>query len=78
VVILLVPPESLKSTPTCPRCGTPISWEGNPYRPFCSRRCRELDLLKWLKEEYRIPEEIREEDPGGPSSPEEDEEAPSR
>jgi endogenous inhibitor of DNA gyrase (YacG/DUF329 family) len=39
-----------------------VQWEGNPYRPFCSQRCRELDLLQWLKEKYRIPEKIGEEE----------------
>jgi len=29
-------------------------WEGNPFRPFCSERCKMLDLGAWAKEEYRI------------------------
>jgi len=28
-----------------------------PYRPFCSRRCKLIDLGRWLNEEYRITEE---------------------
>ena len=39
----------------CPTCGTPISWEGNPNRPFCSERCQAIDLGKWAEEEYKIP-----------------------
>ena len=39
----------------CPNCVTPVLWDGNPFRPFCSERCKLLDLGKWLNEEYRIP-----------------------
>lgn len=38
----------------CPVCKKTIKWEGNPYRPFCSYRCKMIDLGRWLKEEYRI------------------------
>jgi len=31
--------------------------KGNPRFPFCSERCRMLDLGRWVNEEYRIPEE---------------------
>lgn len=31
--------------------------EGNPRFPFCSERCRLVDLGRWIDEEYRIPEE---------------------
>ena len=31
-------------------------WEGNPFRPFCSERCRVIDLGKWASEEYRLPD----------------------
>ncbi len=40
---------------SCPRCGKNVPWEGNPDRPFCSDRCRNLDLGRWADEEYRIP-----------------------
>ncbi len=36
----------------CPMCEKP---ENLDFRPFCSKRCAELDLGKWLKEDYRIP-----------------------
>lgn len=39
----------------CPQCGTEVEWAGNPYRPFCSERCRLVDLGAWLDEQYRIP-----------------------
>jgi len=38
----------------CPRCGTVIPWEGNTYRPFCSLKCKLIDLGKWIDEEYRL------------------------
>jgi hypothetical protein len=39
----------------CPRCRAKTAWEGNPYRPFCSARCRSIDLGAWADEEYRVP-----------------------
>ncbi|GAB6061510.1 DNA gyrase inhibitor YacG [Deferrisoma palaeochoriense] len=41
-------------TVRCPTCKAPTPWEGNPFRPFCSERCRAVDLGRWLREEYRI------------------------
>jgi endogenous inhibitor of DNA gyrase (YacG/DUF329 family) len=41
----------------CPQCGVPVSWDGNPDRPFCSERCRLIDLEGWLGERYAIPGE---------------------
>ena len=31
----------------CPRCGEPSVWEGNEFRPFCSERCKLIDLGAW-------------------------------
>jgi len=45
----------------CPNCGKRAEYEGNVYRPFCSERCRLVDLGKWFNEEYRIP--VKEENP---------------
>jgi endogenous inhibitor of DNA gyrase (YacG/DUF329 family) len=36
----------------CPNCGKPTSAE---FRPFCSRRCADLDLHRWLSGGYAIP-----------------------
>ncbi|MEZ5930930.1 MAG: DNA gyrase inhibitor YacG [Alphaproteobacteria bacterium] len=41
-----------KKTPRCPQCGKP---RDKRYRPFCSPRCRDLDLGKWLDGSYAIP-----------------------
>ncbi|MCL2160929.1 MAG: DNA gyrase inhibitor YacG [Betaproteobacteria bacterium] len=40
----------------CPRCGKESEWSGeNPHRPFCSARCKQIDLGAWASEEYRVP-----------------------
>jgi endogenous inhibitor of DNA gyrase (YacG/DUF329 family) len=46
-----------KNTHICPTCNKAISWEGNAFRPFCSDRCRLIDLQGWFGERYRIPED---------------------
>lgn len=38
--------------PSCPICSRPTAAE---HRPFCSARCRQVDLGRWLGEAYRIP-----------------------
>ena len=38
----------------CPVCKKETAWKDNPFRPFCSERCRLTDLGKWAAEEYRI------------------------
>jgi uncharacterized protein len=48
-------------TVKCPICHKMGEWKGNPYRPFCSRRCRLVDLNGWLEERYRIPDDDVEE-----------------
>jgi hypothetical protein len=45
----------------CPQCGTEVEWSTNPYRPFCSERCRLVDLGAWLDEKYVIPGSLRDE-----------------
>lgn len=41
---------------TCPQCGKNSKWDStNPYRPFCSERCKLIDLGAWAAESYRIP-----------------------
>jgi len=40
---------------TCPTCNRQVDWQDNPFRPFCSERCKLLDLGKWVSEEYRVP-----------------------
>ncbi|MFN7753611.1 MAG: DNA gyrase inhibitor YacG [Pseudomonadota bacterium] len=41
----------------CPQCGEAVAWStSNRFRPFCSQRCRTLDLGAWASEAYRVPE----------------------
>jgi uncharacterized protein len=41
---------------SCPQCGTRVEWDvSNPFRPFCSERCKMTDLGAWANESYRIP-----------------------
>ncbi|MFY8053939.1 MAG: DNA gyrase inhibitor YacG, partial [Limnohabitans sp.] len=38
----------------CPQCGGPSRYETkNAFRPFCSERCRNIDLGAWANEEHR-------------------------
>ena len=54
------------STPTlvaCPTCKAPVEWgPQSPNRPFCSERCKLIDLGQWANEGYRIP--VEEQDRG--------------
>lgn len=43
--------------PRCPACQALVVWEGNAFRPFCSERCRLIDLAAWVSERYRVPGE---------------------
>ncbi|MFC3070422.1 DNA gyrase inhibitor YacG [Phenylobacterium soli] len=49
------------TSPRCPICGKPPVAE---YRPFCSKRCADVDLQRWLSGGYAIPAA---EDEHGPS-----------
>lgn len=41
---------------SCPQCGMVTAWDtSNTYRPFCSERCKMVDLGQWATEAYRIP-----------------------
>ena len=41
----------------CPTCERELEWESAPFRPFCSERCRLIDLGAWLTEQRAIPGE---------------------
>jgi len=46
-------PEKVVS---CPQCkGESVYAPRNPYRPFCSERCKNLDLGAWARESFRVP-----------------------
>ena len=38
----------------CPQCGKEVKDPTLPCRPFCSDRCKLIDLGKWISEEYRV------------------------
>jgi len=43
---------------SCPQCGRRHEWtDKNPFRPFCSERCKLIDLGAWLGEKHAIPGE---------------------
>jgi uncharacterized protein len=52
------------ATVKCPTCGRPVEWSDNEkFRPFCSDRCRLIDLGAWFGEEHRIPDSKPQEPP---------------
>lgn len=55
----------------CAVCGRPVTAR---YRPFCSARCADLDLARWLRGDYRIPTDDAPEDPPPHPAPEPGEE----
>jgi len=47
----------------CPKCkGPAIYAASNPYRPFCSERCKNIDLGAWANEDFRMPDNAAPED----------------
>ena len=53
----------------CPICSKPVAVD---YRPFCSRRCADVDLQRWLVGRYAIPaalEDGGDDDPERPPTP---------
>ncbi|HKX12911.1 MAG TPA: DNA gyrase inhibitor YacG [bacterium] len=57
----------------CPQCHAMANYEGNPFRPFCSERCRKIDLGTWASGGYAIPgrgQEVEESNVSREDSPE--------
>jgi uncharacterized protein len=53
--------ERPKREPACPICGRPSAAD---FRPFCSKRCADVDLHRWLGGRYVVPgEPVQTEDP---------------
>ena len=64
----------------CPTCHRIIPYADRtevPCRPFCSERCKLIDLGKWLNEEYRVSEERPDLYDPNESTPETGEEGPA-
>jgi len=64
-------PELMPSTRKCPICGKPTSAR---FRPFCSKRCADVDLHRWLSGNYAIPVVEQEEEQSEKPAAEETEE----
>ena len=47
------------TTVKCPTCGKRGTWFAAPFGPFCSHRCKMVDLGKWLGGEHAISEPLR-------------------
>ena len=59
----------MKQVP-CPRCGQPAVFSAaNKWRPFCSERCKLVDLGQWANERYRVPAEDETPDQEGGDNP---------
>jgi len=57
----------------CAVCGKPVD---PAFKPFCSSRCKQLDLHRWLSESYRIPDAGRSAGEEGDDAPPPEGEAP--
>jgi len=45
-------------TVKCPTCESAVEWsQASPWRPFCSERCKLIDLGDWIEEKNRISDE---------------------
>ena len=61
----------MERIPLCPVCKKPVEPRArNPAFPFCSDRCRRIDLGRWFGEEYRVPS-TQADDEERPPSPDE-------
>ena len=57
-------PKSPVKTVRCPACGgSSVYAPSNPYRPFCSERCKGMDLGAWASERFKLPEQEPNSDP---------------
>ena len=60
-------------TLNCPTCQKPVEWNAEArWRPFCSERCRLIDLGAWMTEQHAIPGEELSPDVVQPSNDESD------
>ncbi|MDQ3057995.1 MAG: DNA gyrase inhibitor YacG [Pseudomonadota bacterium] len=51
-------PSTVKQV-VCPACAGPSVYApSNPFRPFCSARCKNIDLGAWANEDFRLPADI--------------------
>ena len=53
--------RKISSVGTCPLCGKPTD---HAFRPFCSKRCADIDLNRWLSGVYAVPVKKEEDEDG--------------
>ena len=58
--------STLDQTKPCAVCGKP---QVEPFRPFCSRRCADVDLHRWLSGAYALPALEDEDGEASPAAP---------
>jgi hypothetical protein len=56
----------------CPTCKQWSEWHNNPFRPFCSERCKLIDLGAWASGKYRIEGKLNDEGGQLPSEKEDE------
>jgi uncharacterized protein len=59
--------DAERKPPTCTLCDKPMDPK---YRPFCSRRCADIDLHRWLSGTYAIPGDVLEDEGSSPDDEE--------
>jgi endogenous inhibitor of DNA gyrase (YacG/DUF329 family) len=57
----VIAPNDNAGKVVCPICGKPFDGRHSPAMPFCSERCRLIDLGRWLNEEYGVPHSRKDE-----------------
>ena len=49
----------MTTTVLCPQCGNTVPWQDDQqWKPFCSERCKLIDLGDWASENHRIPDKL--------------------
>jgi uncharacterized protein len=63
-------PDPIPGKRNCPTCGKPAA---ERFRPFCSKRCADVDLHRWFSGRYAVPAIEQEEEEDGAPPPEAEE-----
>lgn len=59
----LTPDDAPVKHVTCPTCGgVSVYAPSNPFRPFCSERCKQIDLGAWASEQFTMPVDTQPDD----------------
>lgn len=62
-------PSTKPPVVACPTCAAAVAWTSeNRWKPFCSERCKLIDLGQWATEKYRVPVEAQEPEADPPLS----------